>query len=274
MIVFGGAHEALFFFAPMRSSVVVVGLGELGGVFARGFLRLGHPVVPVTRSTSAEQALGAAPEPRLVLVTVGEDDLDAALDALPAPFRAQVGLVQNELYPSQWMAHGTSAPTVVIVWFEKKRGRDVIEVRPTLVSGPAEQLVVDALSALSISASVIAPADLAHELCVKNLYILTLNLAGLEMKDGKAGELLGAERSLFDELVPELIRLERALFGEHVSFDDARLRLDLEKSIQADPAHGCAGRSAPRRLERNIAHARRLGLDLPCLERLAKKHLA
>ncbi len=258
----------------MSNSVVVVGLGELGGVFARGFLRLGHPVVPVTRSTSAEQALEAAPEPLLVLVTVGEDALDGALGALPARYRAHVGLVQNELYPSHWTAYGISTPTVVIVWFEKKRGRDVIEVRPTLVSGPGEQLVVDALAALSISAHVIARDELAHELCVKNLYILTLNLAGLEMKESKAGELLGPERPLFDELVPELIRLERALFGEDVSFDDARLRHDLEKSIEADPAHGCAGRSAPRRLERNIAQARHLGLDLPCLERLAKKHLA
>ncbi len=28
----------------MKKTVVVVGLGELGSVFARGFLRLGHPV--------------------------------------------------------------------------------------------------------------------------------------------------------------------------------------------------------------------------------------
>ena len=33
----------------MKNPVVVVGIGEMGSVFARGFLRLGHPAYPVTR---------------------------------------------------------------------------------------------------------------------------------------------------------------------------------------------------------------------------------
>jgi hypothetical protein len=108
---------------------------------------------------------------------------------------------------------------------------------------------------------------------VKNLYILTLNLAGLETR-GKAGELLDEHRALFDRLVPELIQLQSALLGPAGNrLDAARLIRDLEASILADPAHGCAGRTAPRRLERNLAHARQLGLTLPELERLASQFL-
>lgn len=256
----------------MTSPVVIVGMGELGGVFARGFLKLGHPVVPVTREHTAQGALGDAPEPALALVTVGEDDLAPALESLPAAWRPRVGLVQNELLPSHWQAHGVAEPTVVIVWFEKKGGRDVLEVRPTLACGPAAELSTRALGALGIACRTIPETELAHELCLKNLYILTLNLSGLETQ-GVAGDLLGKDRALYDELSRELVTLERALFGEDFAFDEARLRADLEKSILADPAHGCAGRTAKGRLARNVAHAKRLGLDLPCLARLAEKHL-
>ncbi len=33
----------------MNAPVVLIGVGEMGGVFARGLLRLGHPVYPVPR---------------------------------------------------------------------------------------------------------------------------------------------------------------------------------------------------------------------------------
>ena len=33
----------------MKQSVVVIGMGEMGGVFARGFLKSGHPVIPINR---------------------------------------------------------------------------------------------------------------------------------------------------------------------------------------------------------------------------------
>ena len=45
----------------MKNKVVLIGVGEVGGVFARGFLKLGHSVYPVTRdvdlSTIAINAL-------------------------------------------------------------------------------------------------------------------------------------------------------------------------------------------------------------------------
>ncbi len=38
----------------MNKSVVVVGLGEMGSVFARGFLRSGYTVVPVIRGVEMQ----------------------------------------------------------------------------------------------------------------------------------------------------------------------------------------------------------------------------
>ncbi len=41
----------------MNQAVIIVGVGELGSVFARGFLRLGYPVYPVTRKISIHDAI-------------------------------------------------------------------------------------------------------------------------------------------------------------------------------------------------------------------------
>ena len=46
----------------MNKPVVIIGIGEMGGVFARGFLKSGHPVYPVNRSMDNEQAAEEIPE--------------------------------------------------------------------------------------------------------------------------------------------------------------------------------------------------------------------
>jgi len=61
----------------MKQPVVLVGIGEMGGVFARGLLRSGHPVHPVTREQSMAELAIDLPSPELVLIAVGEKDLQA-----------------------------------------------------------------------------------------------------------------------------------------------------------------------------------------------------
>ena len=63
----------------MAKSVVVVGLGEMGSVFARGFLRLGYTVHPVTRNREMQVVADEVANPELVLIAVGEADLHAQL---------------------------------------------------------------------------------------------------------------------------------------------------------------------------------------------------
>ncbi len=100
----------------LRQPVVLIGVDEMAGVFARGLLRIGCPLVPVTRHTDIDTVADAA----LVLVTVAEDDLQAVLDKMPRVWRDRIGLLQNELLPRNWEAYDVAAPTVIVVWFEKK----------------------------------------------------------------------------------------------------------------------------------------------------------
>mgnify|MGYP006302376125 CR=1 FL=1 len=61
----------------MQTPIVLIGAGEIGGVFARGFLKQGQPIYPLTRHDSPTEIAAHLPECELVLVTVGEADLDA-----------------------------------------------------------------------------------------------------------------------------------------------------------------------------------------------------
>ncbi len=255
------------------SSVVLVGVGELGGVFARGLLRLGHPVVPITRNQRSAEVAQATPEPELVLITVGEDDLEPVLRDLPTSWRGSLGFVQNELLPYQWEATASAPPTVAIVWFEKKPGREVHVVVPSVLSGPKTSLLGAALDTLCIPWRAVGNGgELMHELVLKNLYILCLNLCGLET-GGLAGELLTKHRELFVKVREECLELQRALLGsDGQTLDDSRLFADLRGTIEADPGHGCAGRTAKARLGRCLDHAARLGLELPTLKKLSATH--
>ena len=71
----------------MKNPVVVVGIGEMGSVFARGFLRLGHPVYPVVRDAGMAETAGRLTDPELVVIAVAEKDLQAVLRAVPEAWR-------------------------------------------------------------------------------------------------------------------------------------------------------------------------------------------
>jgi ketopantoate reductase len=249
------------------SEIVVWGMGELGGVFARGLLRTGHTVVPVLRDTDVEALAARVPAPALVLVAVGEAALPGVLARVPAAWRARVALLQNELRPRDWQRHGLDAPTLAVVWFEKKRGGDARVLLPTPIAGPGTSLLVAALASLGLAAEHVAYDDALAALAAKNLYILTTNLAGLRV-GGDVGTLVTTHRALVDALVPELLALESALFAPH-PVEHAAARAVLERACAADPRHACAGRSAPDRLARTLAHVDALGLALPTLRALA-----
>ncbi len=251
---------------------MVVGLGQLGRLFADGFLRLGRPVVPILRGESLEAKLGGV-EPEVVLVAVGEDELSGVLRRVPAELRDRVALLQNELRPAAWLEEGYADPSVAIVWFERKNDQPPRAVEPTRLFGGQAPLLERALRPLDVRPLLQDPAELPYELCLKNLYILTTNLAGLEV-GGTTSELLDRHGALFERVFRELLLVERALFGATVSLDEERLRSALETALRADPSHGTAGRSARRRLERTLDHARALGLEVPTLASLGEKHLS
>lgn len=267
----------------MEAPVVIVGLGQLGCVFAEGVLRLGRGVVPVVRGQSIALACQEAPEAAGVWLTVGENDLHEVLSQVPSSHLDRVALVQNELRPDQWAFRypRERMPSVAVVWFEKKANRLPQIVQPTPVFGRGAGLLVAALSKLGLEPKTpenpLDKAELHFQLALKNLYILGLNLTGL-MVGGTAGELLEKHKKLFDALVAELLQLEDALLTDAgypgLLARSAGLQAALLAAIEADPSHGCAGRSAPQRLKRSAYHAKRLGLSLPILEKLAEANHA
>lgn len=260
--------QLLALFTLVKRQIIVVGMGQLGALLAEGFSKSGHDVVPVLRGDDL-RATCEAVEPEAVVVATGEDDLQAVLAQLPESVTDRVVLIQNELRPDQWLSHDLD-PTVAVIWFEKKNGKPPTVVLPTVLFGKHAHLLGAALDHLALPHRTVTSEDeLAHELVLKNLYILALNLAGLRGPK-VASDLLESHRRIFDEVVGELIPLEAALLKTAppfaaISLDDGHLRRALEGAILADPQHGCSGRSAPRRLQRTLEQAERVGLETPVL---------
>jgi hypothetical protein len=155
----------------MTNSVVIVGLGEIGSVFARGFLRSGYTVHPVTREMTMQAVADEVASPELVVIAVGEADLDDQLSKVPDVWKDRLVLLQNELLPVDWQRYDLD-PTVISVWFEKKKGQDSKVIIPSPVYGKHAKHVADALASIDIATAVLDDkASLLHELVVKNVYI-------------------------------------------------------------------------------------------------------
>jgi hypothetical protein len=249
------------------SEVIIIGLGQLGRVFAGGLLRAGYTVIPVNRGDDMFTVAHAHPNPALVLVAVAENDLHTVLAALPGAWRPRVALIQNELLPRDWQHYRYADPTVMSVWFEKKKGTDARPLIASPVAGPGTTLLCQALSAIDLPCREVAPGDeLLFELVRKNVYILTTNLAGL--KTGGTVSQLWAQHEVFARQVAnEVMDIQDALTG--VQHDRDKLIAGMLEAFDGDPDHGCTGRSAPARLARAIAHADECGLSVPILRSLA-----
>lgn len=251
----------------MKTPVVVIGIGEMGGVFARGLLRTGHPVYPLTRGADMAEAARELPAPELVLVAVAENDLHATLEQLPDTWRSRIALLQNELLPRDWEQHCLQQPTVISVWFEKKPGQDAKVLIPSPVYGPQADILQASLAAIGIPARVLANASgLLFELVLKNVYIVTTNCAGL-VTGGSVSELWSAHRELAEAVAREVIRIQEALTGQ--SFDADALITGMLAAFDGDPDHKCMGRSAPARLARALQQADAAGLAVPRLREIA-----
>ena len=247
----------------MKEPVIIIGVGELGGVFARGFLRNGHPVYPITRGMDLAEEAHSIPEPTLILIAVGEPDLHPVLEAIPVHWKDRVALLQNELLPRDWEVHGLSNPTTIVAWFEKKKGIDVKPSFPSPVYGPKAALIESALDALDIQTRrVDTPGELLHELIHKNLHILTMNITGL-VTGGTLGDLLEKHQELTREVVGELIDVQDWL--TEVQLPREELVGRTLKGFASFPDQPSMGRSAPARLDRVIKIADQADLAVPRL---------
>lgn len=255
----------------MKNPIVVIGLGELGSVFARGFLRLGYPVQGVTRDMDVNIVAESIPTPEAVLVAVGEADISATLAMVPDAWKNAVILLQNELLPRDWQATHIQDPTVISVWFEKKKGMDSKVVLPSPIFGAKSKLVFDALAQVDLPSYILdSQEELAYELVRKNLYILTTNIAGLEV-GGNVEELMNQHAEVMQTVANDVLDIQDYLTGN--KNERARLMDGLIEAINGDLNHGCMGRSAPARLKRALGFADQAKLPVAKLREIASKHL-
>jgi ketopantoate reductase len=253
----------------MKKAVVSIGVGEMGGVFVRGILRLGYPVIPVTRDMNMNDVANEVGDPEAVLVSVAEKDIDAVLATIPQAWRDRLILLQNELLPRDWQKHGIENPTVISVWFEKKPGQDFKVLIPSPVFGPHAQLIADALTALGIPVNVLGSEDeLLQELVLKNVYILTTNIAGLET-GGTVSELWRKHEAIARKVADEVMDIQSHLTNKQL--DREQLIKGMLVAFDGDPDHNCMGRSAPARLERALRIADEAGLAVMKLREISSQ---
>lgn len=250
----------------MKKPIVVWGMGEMGSVFARGFLKLGYSVVPVVRSSDPEAIAVDCPDPELVLVAVGEAALQEVLGTVPKAWHGKVALLQNELLPSDWQEHPFVDPTVISVWFEKKKGMDSKPLISSPAFGPQAGLLVDALATLDIPAHEVATLDeMTYELVRKNVYIVTTNIAGLKT-GGTVSELWANHEAFARDVASDVMDIQQTLVGHELPRE--RLIAGMLEAFDGDPEHGCMGRSAPARLARAISQAGVVGLPVKTLREI------
>ena len=249
-----------------KDPAVVIGIGEMAGVFSRGLLRLGIPLYPVLRGSDINQLGQSLPEPELVLLAVAEKDLHSALDSIPPQWASQLVLLQNELLPKDWKAHQLENPTVISVWFEKKKGQDYKVLIPSPVYGPKGALIADALKCMDIPTKILSsPDELLFQLVLKNVYILTTNIAGLISK-GTVEDLWNNHQQLAREVANDVMDIQEWLTG--TKFNRNLLIDGMVEAIHGDLNHQCMGRSAPARLAGAIANADKAKLAAPKLREI------
>ena len=203
--------------------------------------------------------------PALVLVAVGEKDLNKTLDQIPTVWKPRIALLQNELLPQDWLIKDISEPTIISVWFEKKPGQDFKILVPSPVFGPHSSLITKGLSTLNIPTYEVADEnELLFELVRKNLYILTTNICGLET-GGNVQQLLDLHAEFMLKIMKEVLLIQQYLTG--ANFDLDLLFKAVVDAFHGDPEHQCMGRSAPQRLQRAIKIADKAGIDVHELTR-------
>lgn len=246
--------------------MIVVGLGELGQLYASAALKLGLRVTPLLRKSPREDALSGVSETAPVLVAVGENDLNQALSSLPAQRLAQLILLQNELFPSTWRAF-TPNPTVMVPWLLKKKGEPLLVARSTPVFGQHAELVEKLHVALGFQAERLPTAVALHQAIVdKYAFILTVNALGL-IRDVTLGEWLSQGPEQVDAFAREAALLGERLVGQPV--DLTQTLREVRSGFQHMGGMRARGRTAKARVLRAVEHATSFSFETPALQRLS-----
>ncbi|PSR26162.1 MAG: hypothetical protein C7B46_20200 [Sulfobacillus benefaciens] len=251
----------------MDSPIVVIGMGQLGTLFADAWIQLGQSTLTIRREQRVNQDIA----PRAVLIATGEQDLPPVLASLPHFWRSHVILIQNELVPQIWVPY-TDQPTLVAVWAEKKPHIEVHSLRSSVVFGPHTDLVADAFAAMNQPLSVAKDySDMLLELSIKNIYIWATNIYGLS-NPGSLGQLAAEPHAaVLESLMAELCQVHSAVAGYYCA--PQRIIPIIWHIIHTNADLKIPGRSARTRLERVMSAVHQHSLATPELSRIAKLNL-
>lgn len=242
---------------------LLIGPGQLGRAIGGGLLASGVSVDVALRDSH----IATWTQYDFVLMAVGEKDFESAVRSVPTEVRSKLVLLQNDLVPSSWRALDVTLPTVLVVWFEKKKGKPAQVVRRSELAGPHAALFARAFEAIDMPARVIRESESVRALVVKNLYILASNAMGLRLGGGTTGSLAIEHREETTRLLHELCTLERTRLSaeENALLEDAALLEETFAAFASDPKHGLLGRTAKERVEKALARAREAGVDVAML---------
>jgi hypothetical protein len=247
--------------------LVIIGLGEMGKLLGAGALRAGVRVTPITRATPIEAALSPIAEGTPILMSVGEDALDELLGKLPVRHRGALVLLQNELFPNRYRAHGL-APSVLVPWVLQKAGLPTVVARPSPLYGAQADLFAEIFAAQKLAhVRLQHETELAQALVDKYTFIVTINALGVA-SDRALGVWLQEDPVLVARLCSEAAQLGQALVERPI--DPALASLATHEAMAALAAIPARGRTARARVDRALDHARRLGLSLPALAGMAR----
>ncbi|QKQ24741.1 hypothetical protein HUE58_06600 [Candidatus Ruthia endofausta] len=255
----------------MKRPIIVLGIGELGSVFSRAFLKNNYPVYPITRQTNIDE-LANIINPELILVCTAEADLQNALQSIPKQWKDRVAMMQNELLPRDWQTYNFINVTVISVWFEKKKGMDSKVLISSPTYGKKAQILLDSLALIDIPVHMLNSKEgLLFELVLKNIYILTTNITGLAIEKGATvNDLRNQHLDLMRHVSNDILALQAQLTGQ--TFDAKKLEQGMIKAFQGDLEHKCMGRFASVRLKRTLELAKAFNLSVPTLKKIESKH--
>ncbi len=75
------------------------------------------------------------------------------------------------------------------IWFEKKPGKEYSVVAPSCIYGPHAVSIAESLAGIGIPSNVLAgEEELLFERVLKNVFVFTLNIAGLAVEEGTTAE--------------------------------------------------------------------------------------
>ncbi|MDD2767650.1 MAG: hypothetical protein PHT19_02870, partial [Methylococcus sp.] len=127
------------------------------------------------------------------------------------------------------------------------------------------------LEAIEVPCRTVPSEELLYELVRKNLYILTINIAGLRT-GGTVSELWERHRELAEKMAGEILDIQEWLTQTRLPRE--RLMAGLLEGFAGDPNHICTGRTAPVRLMRALKHAQEAGIAAPILQSVADEPAA